>query len=98
MANSADLETDFGATKSIDTERRAGLGSLSVHVAQRREDVVMNIEEIVSQPAINATPCLWPPAVDADMQESEATVEPWIVDRAQRESTERPWPRIFPGL
>jgi hypothetical protein len=58
----------------------------------------MNIEEIVSQPAINATPCLWPPAVDADMQESEATVEPWIVDRAQRESTERPWPRIFPGL
>ena len=58
----------------------------------------MNVEEIVSQPAIKVTPCLWPLPVDADMQEFEATVEPWIVDRAQRESTEQPWPRIFPGL
>jgi hypothetical protein len=50
----------------------------------------MNVEEIVTQPAIKVTPCLWPLPVDVDMPKFEATVEPWIVDRAQRETTERP--------
>jgi hypothetical protein len=58
----------------------------------------MNVEEIVSQPVINVIPGSWSVPIDADLPEFEATVAPWIVDRAQRESTERPWPRIFPGL
>jgi hypothetical protein len=58
----------------------------------------MNVEEIVSQPAIIGTPGSWPIPIDADLPKFEATVEPWIVDRAKRESTEQSWPRIFPGL
>jgi hypothetical protein len=58
----------------------------------------MNVEEIVSQPAINATPCLWPLAVDADMPKSGEPSEVWIPMPASTEPTERIWPRVFPGL
>ncbi len=45
----------------------------------------MNIEEIVSQPAIKVPPYSWPVPADEDTPEFEAAIEPWIVERAKRE-------------
>jgi hypothetical protein len=57
----------------------------------------MNVEEIVSQPAIIVPPDSWPVPTGENTPEFEATIEPWIVERATRD-LEQPWPRIFPGL
>jgi hypothetical protein len=58
----------------------------------------MNIEEIVSQPAITVTPGSWPVPRDADMPKFDEPSEAWIADLVSRETTERIWPRVFPGL